>query len=55
VVAADPDALAGLAERASTHSLRPLISQEFPLADGRRAYESGQRPRPPGKTVLVVR
>jgi len=27
----------------------------FPLRDGRLAYESAGRPRPPGKTVLIVR
>jgi hypothetical protein len=55
IVAPDPAALAGLAERASTKSLRPLISSEFPLAEGRQAYESGGQSRPPGKTVLLVR
>jgi NADPH:quinone reductase-like Zn-dependent oxidoreductase len=55
IVAADPAALAGLAERVVTGTLRPLISQRFPLAEGRQAYESGRHPRPPGKTLLVVR
>jgi uncharacterized membrane protein YczE len=27
----------------------------FPLRDGRRAFESASQPRPPGKTVLIVR
>jgi hypothetical protein len=35
--------------------LRPVLSQAFPLAEGRRAFESAGRPRPPGKTVLAVR
>jgi len=35
--------------------LLPLISQTFPLADGRTAFETGTRVRPPGKTVVVVR
>ena len=35
--------------------LRPIISQSFPLRDGRRAFESGTPGRPPGKTVLIVR
>jgi len=35
--------------------LRVVISQEIPLSDGREAYLAGRRPRPPGKTVLVVR
>jgi NADPH:quinone reductase-like Zn-dependent oxidoreductase len=55
IVEPDPAALAGLAERASVNSLRPVISQEFPLEDGRRAYESDRHHRPPGKTILVVR
>ena len=55
IVEPDPAALAGLAERASTKSLRPVISQEFPLREGRQAYESGRHRRPPGKSILVVR
>jgi NADPH:quinone reductase-like Zn-dependent oxidoreductase len=55
IVEPDRDALAGLAERASTNSLRPVISQEFPLPEGRQAYESDRHRRPPGKTVLVAR
>lgn len=35
--------------------LRPIVSQTFPLADGRKAFESVTRPHPPGKTVLIVR
>jgi NADPH:quinone reductase-like Zn-dependent oxidoreductase len=35
--------------------LRPVVSQTFPLREGRLAFESAGRPRPPGKTVLVVR
>lgn len=54
IVSADATALAGLAERVRDQSLRPVISQEFPLAQGREAYESGRTPRPPGKTILVV-
>lgn len=34
--------------------LEPMVSQTFPLAEGRAAYESGNRRRPPGKTVLYV-
>lgn len=33
----------------------PVVSQTFPLAEGRRACESGGHTRRPGKTVLVVR
>jgi len=32
-----------------------VVSQTFPLSEGRAAFESGRRARPPGKTVLVVR
>jgi hypothetical protein len=32
-----------------------VISQTFPLAEGRQAFESGAGARRPGKTVLVVR
>jgi len=55
VVAQDPDGLAQLATMSGAGKLRSVISQTFPLADGRRAYESGGHPRPPGKTVLLVR
>jgi NADPH:quinone reductase-like Zn-dependent oxidoreductase len=53
----EPDAreLARLAELASAGKLRTVISQTFPLADGRQAFESGAGPRRPGKIVLVVR
>jgi NADPH:quinone reductase-like Zn-dependent oxidoreductase len=55
IVSANATALAGLAERVCDQRLRPVISQEFPLAQGREAYESGRNhPRPPGKTILVV-
>jgi NADPH:quinone reductase-like Zn-dependent oxidoreductase len=55
VVEPDADELARLAEMAGTEGLRPVISQTFPLAEGRQAFESGAAPRPPGKTVLIVR
>jgi NADPH:quinone reductase-like Zn-dependent oxidoreductase len=55
VVAQDPGELASLAEMTDAGRLRAVISQTFPLAEGRQAFESGGRPRPPGKTVLVVR
>jgi hypothetical protein len=32
-----------------------VVSQTFPLQEGRRAFESGARSRPPGETVLIVR
>lgn len=43
-----------LADAVDEERLRPVVSQIFPLAEGRRAYESGGNPRLPGKTVLVV-
>jgi hypothetical protein len=36
-------------------ALRAVISQTFPVAEGRQAFESGAGARRPGKTVLVVR
>jgi NADPH:quinone reductase-like Zn-dependent oxidoreductase len=55
VVTPDPGELAQLASLVDQGRLRPVISQTFPLSQGRRAFESGTRPRPPGKTVLAVR
>jgi NADPH:quinone reductase-like Zn-dependent oxidoreductase len=54
VVRPDREDLSKIAGLADQGRLRPVVSQTFALADGRRAYESGSRPRPPGKTVLVV-
>jgi len=51
----DPGELARLAGLVDDGRLRTVVSQTFPLRDGRRGYESGSRPRPPGKTVLIVR
>lgn len=50
-----PGELAKLAQLTDQGRLRAVVSQTFPLRDGRRAFESGARPRPPGKTVLLVR
>lgn len=55
VVAQDPDGLAHLAAMTGAGQLRTVISQTFPLAEGRLAYQSGGNPHPPGKTILVVR
>jgi NADPH:quinone reductase-like Zn-dependent oxidoreductase len=55
VVEPDAGELARLAEMADTRRLRTVISQTFPLAQGRQAFESGGGARRPGKTVLVVR
>jgi NADPH:quinone reductase-like Zn-dependent oxidoreductase len=50
--AAELERLAGLVNRGR---LRPVLSQTFPLREGRRAFESATAPHPPGKTVLLVR
>jgi NADPH:quinone reductase-like Zn-dependent oxidoreductase len=55
VVTPDPGELAQLAKLVDEGRLRAVLSQSFPLRDGRLAFESAGRPRPPGKTVLVVR
>jgi NADPH:quinone reductase-like Zn-dependent oxidoreductase len=55
VVEPDAGELTRLAELAGTGRLRTVISQAFPLARGRQAFESGRGGRRPGKTVLVVR
>jgi NADPH:quinone reductase-like Zn-dependent oxidoreductase len=55
VVTPDAAALAKLAGLADEGKLRAVVSQTFPVSDGRRAYESGRAARPPGKTVLIVR
>ena len=55
VVEPDASELARLAELAGPGRLRTVISQTFPLAQGRQAFESGAGARRPGKTVLVVR
>jgi len=55
VVAPDAAELARLAALVDEGRLRPVLSQSFPLSDGRQAFESATRPHPPGKTVLTVR
>lgn len=55
VVTPDAAQLAHLATLVDEGKLRPVLSQTFPLKDGRAAFESATRPHPPGKTVLVVR
>jgi NADPH:quinone reductase-like Zn-dependent oxidoreductase len=54
VVQPDREDLSQIADLADQDRLRPVVSRTFALADGRRAYESGSQPHPPGKTVLVV-
>ena len=55
VVAPDAAELSRLAELTDSGKLRPVVSRVFPLREGREAFESGARPHPPGKTVLLVR
>jgi NADPH:quinone reductase-like Zn-dependent oxidoreductase len=54
IVAPDQAELARLAELTDAGELTPVISQEFPLAKGREAYQSAAARRQPGKTVLAV-
>ncbi|WP_041262037.1 NADP-dependent oxidoreductase [Pseudofrankia inefficax] len=55
VVRPDRTELNRLAALVDDGRLRPVVARTYPLAQGREAFESGRGPRPPGKTVLVVR
>ncbi len=55
IVTPDAAELEQLAELVDDGRLRPVLSQTFPLRDGRDAFESATVPHPPGKTVLIVR
>jgi NADPH:quinone reductase-like Zn-dependent oxidoreductase len=55
VVRPDRAELERVARLVDEGRLAAVVSRTFPLAEGRRAYDSGAQPRPPGKTVLVVR
>jgi NADPH:quinone reductase-like Zn-dependent oxidoreductase len=55
VVTPDATELTRLAELAEDGRLRPIVSQTFPVSEGRKAFESAALPHPPGKTVLIVR
>jgi len=55
VVTPDAAELARLAALVDEGRLRPILSQSYPLRDGRKAFESATAPHPPGKTVLIVR
>src|SRR6185437_4665288 len=55
VVTPDAAALTRLAALVDEGRLRPIVSQAFPLREGRQAFESATTPHPPGKTVLTVR
>lgn len=50
--AAELTKLAGLMDEGR---LRTVISQTFPVSEGRHAFETAHKARPPGKTVLIVR
>ena len=55
IVSPDAAALRHLAQLVDEGTLRPVVSQTFPLRDGRQAFESATKPHPPRKTVLAVR
>ena len=56
IVVPDHGQLVRLAEYVDAGRLHVAIAATFPLTEGRRAFASGgERPRKPGKTVLVVR
>jgi len=54
IVTPDAAELAKLAELVDEGKLRPVVSQVFPLREGRQAFESATKPHPPGKTILTV-
>jgi NADPH:quinone reductase-like Zn-dependent oxidoreductase len=47
--------LAELAKLVDDGSLKPIVSETFPLSAARRAYEAGSRGHLRGKIVLRVR
>ena len=56
IVGPDHETLAAVADLADRDELHIEIAATYPLAGGRAAYISGAGlPRPPGKTVLVIR
>jgi NADPH:quinone reductase-like Zn-dependent oxidoreductase len=56
IVGPDRETLAAVADLADRDQLHIEIAATYPLTGGRAAYLSGaESPRPPGKTVLVVR
>jgi NADPH:quinone reductase-like Zn-dependent oxidoreductase len=55
IVTPDAAELTELAELVDDGRLAPVVSQTFPLSEGRQAFESAGQPHPPGKTVLIVR
>ena len=55
IVRPDHDELTRIATAVDDGSLRPIVSEVFPLEKGRAAFEHGRGPRRPGKIVLQVR
>ena len=55
VVTPDAAELARLAALVDEGRLLPIVSQTFPLAEGRTAFESATRPHPPGRGTVFVR
>jgi NADPH:quinone reductase-like Zn-dependent oxidoreductase len=55
IVRPDRAQLTRLAELVDAGDLRPVVGETFPLAEARRAFESGALGHRRGKTVLVVR
>ena len=55
VVEPNRDDLTRLAALVDAGDVRPVVSQTFPLAAARQAFESVTQPHPPGKTILTVR
>jgi NADPH:quinone reductase-like Zn-dependent oxidoreductase len=55
IVRPDHDELTRIATAVDDGSLRPVVSEVFPLAAGRTAFEHGRGPRRPGKIILRVR
>ena len=55
IVRPDHDELTHIATSVDDGGLRPIVSEVFPLAEGRAAFEHGRGPRRPGKIILAVR
>ena len=55
IVRPDHDELTRIATAVDEGRLRPIVSEVFPLAEGRSAFEHGRGPRRPGKIILTVR
>ena len=55
IVTPDPAALIRLASLVDDGQLRTIVSQTFPLRDGRRPSKAARSAAAAGKTVLIVR